>query len=311
MNSPPFFDTKNSLQLFGLNENFNFLSNLYLNNNLPKILLLSGIKGIGKSTLINHFLLSIFDEKNYLKEKFLISSNSKIYNQFQNNIFSNIIYLKGSDFKSIKIDDIRNLKKRINQSSILNKDRFIIFDDIALFNISSLNALLKTIEEPKKNDYFLLINNKAKPLLETIKSRSLEVKIILKEEKRLNIISDLSKLHKLDFILDPKESKLSPGNFIKFNYVFKQNNIDINSDYLSNLSLLLELYKKNKDILFINMAFFLSDLHFRNLSIKNTNNKDSFYNTKKYVFENLNNFILYNINQKSLINAINHKINNG
>ena len=311
MNYPIFFDSKNSLQLFGFEENFNFLSNLYINNKLPKVLLLSGVKGIGKSTLINHFLLSIFDEKNYTKDKYLISPNSKIYNQFQNNILSNIIYLKGLDFKSIKIDDIRNLKNKINQTSILNKDRFIIFDDLELFNVNSLNALLKIIEEPNKNDYFLLINNKSKPLLDTIKSRSLEVKIILKEEKRLSIISDLAKLFKLDFILDPIESKLSPGNFIKFDHVFKQNNIDIKNDYLLNLSLLLDLYKKNKDILFINMVFFLSDFYFRNLNIKDINSKDRLYDTKKYIFQNLNSFILYNINQKSLINAINHKINNG
>ena len=36
---------------------------------------------------------------------------SNFYNQFFNNIFENIIYLSGSNFKNIKIEDIRNLKK--------------------------------------------------------------------------------------------------------------------------------------------------------------------------------------------------------
>ena len=31
--------------------------------------MLTGDKGSGKSTLINHFLFSIFDEKNYNKKK--------------------------------------------------------------------------------------------------------------------------------------------------------------------------------------------------------------------------------------------------
>ena len=31
-----------------------------------------------------------------------------------------------------------------------------------------LNALLKIIEEPSKNNYFILINNKSKPLIETL-----------------------------------------------------------------------------------------------------------------------------------------------
>ena len=60
MINPPFFYPKNSLNLYGLDDNFKFLSNLYENKNLPKVLMFTGSKGIGKSTLINHFLFSIF-----------------------------------------------------------------------------------------------------------------------------------------------------------------------------------------------------------------------------------------------------------
>ena len=67
MNFPLYFDSKNSLNLYGLEKDFNFLSNLYLIKKLPKVLLLSGLKGSGKSTLINHFLFSIFDAANYNK----------------------------------------------------------------------------------------------------------------------------------------------------------------------------------------------------------------------------------------------------
>ena len=63
MDYPKYFNPKNSLRLFGLEQNFNFLSSLYLKNKLPKVLMLSGSKGTGKSTLINHFLFSIFDKK--------------------------------------------------------------------------------------------------------------------------------------------------------------------------------------------------------------------------------------------------------
>ena len=49
--------------------------------------------------------------------------------------------------------------------------RFIIFDDIEKININSINSLLKIIEEPTIKNYFILINNKSKPLLETIRSR--------------------------------------------------------------------------------------------------------------------------------------------
>ena len=125
--------------------------------------MLSGSKGVGKSTLINHLLFSIFDERNYNKTKYALSDSSSLYKKLESGIFQNILHLKGSDFKSLKVDDIRNLKSIILQSTMINKERFIILDDIELFNKNSLNALLKVIEEPNKRNYFFLINNKTKP----------------------------------------------------------------------------------------------------------------------------------------------------
>jgi len=309
MNYPIYFDSKNSQSLFGHQENFNFISNLYFKKNLPKVLMFSGNKGSGKATLINHFLYSIFDVENYNVKKLKSSENSFFLNQFRNNIFPNIIRVSGADFKSIKIDDIRNLKKKFLQSTLSNKDRFIIFDDIELFNNNSLNALLKTIEEPSKKNYFFLINNKSKPMLETIKSRALEIKIILNEGNRLEIIDKLVHSFKLQLILDPETSQLSPGNFIKYNYLCKEYEILPENDFVENLTLLLNLYKKNKDILFINLAFFIADYYFKNLKNKNLLKNDKIFEIKNYIFDNLNNFIVFNINQNSLINAISKKLN--
>ena len=309
MNYPIYFDSKNSQSLFGHQENFNFISNLYFKKKLPKVLMFSGNKGSGKATLINHFLYSIFDVENYNVKKLKSSDNSFFLNQFRNNIFPNIIRVTGADFKSVKIDDIRNLKKKFLQSTFSDKERFIIFDDIELFNNNSLNALLKTIEEPSKKNYFFLINNKSKPLLETIKSRALEIKIILSEGKRLEIIEKLVHSFKLQLILDPETSQLSPGNFIKYNYICEEYGILPKNDFVENLTLLLNLYKKNKDILFINLAFFIADYFFKDIKNKNLFKNDKIFEIKNYVFDNLNNFIVFNINQNSLINAISKKLN--
>ena len=56
MKYPTFFDPKNTLSLFCLQDKLNFLISLYKNSNLPKVLMLSGDKGSGKFTLVNHFL---------------------------------------------------------------------------------------------------------------------------------------------------------------------------------------------------------------------------------------------------------------
>tara|TARA_A100001015_G_scaffold104163_1_gene115589 strand:+ start:1869 stop:2804 length:936 start_codon:yes stop_codon:yes gene_type:complete len=310
MNYPAFFNTRTSLKLFNLKENFSFITHLHSKQNLPKVLMFSGKKGSGKSTLINHFLYSIFDLNNYDKETLSISEKSSFLREFQNNIFPNIIYINGADYKSVEIEEIRNLKKLILQSPISKGDRFIIFDDIELFNHNSLNALLKIIEEPSKKNYFFLINNNGKPLIKTIQSRALEIKIILNEKQRLEIINNLVTLHKLDLILDPKSSQLSPGNFIKFNFLCKEYHILPTKNFVENLTLLLDLYKKKKDILIINLLFYLIDKYLKNLKIKNSLKNDKIFEIKNYIMNSLNNFILYNINQNSLINAINRKLNN-
>lgn len=310
MNYPSFFNPQNSSKLFGMEDNFNFLHNLYLDKKLPKILMFSGEKGIGKFTLINHFLYSIFDSKNYNLNEYLFNESSNILKQLKNNIFSNVIYINGSDFKSVKIEDIRNLKKKILQSTILNKDRFIILDDIDIFNTNSLNALLKIIEEPTKNNYFFLINNKSKVILDTVKSRSIEIKILIKNSQRLEIIKNLINNHNLELTLDPNISKISPGNFIKFNYICKEYDISPSENYIENLSLLLNLYKKNKEKLFINLAYFISDFYLNSENRKNNLKNDKIYEIKNFIFSNLNSFMMYNVNQNSLVNSVNSKLNN-
>ena len=311
MDYPKYFNPKNSLKLFGLEENFNFLSSIYLKDKLPKVLMLSGLKGTGKSTLINHFLFSIFDVQNYNRFKNILSDTSVFYKKFREGIFQNILYVKGSDFKSLKVEDIRNLKFIIQQSSMIDSDRFIVLDDIELFNANSLNALLKIIEEPSKKNYFILINNKTKPILDTIKSRSLDIKIIQNENERVKIIKELIRFYNIDTVLDPEQSKLTPGNFMKFNYAFDEYNISSTDNFTDNLSKLLNLHKKNKDILFIDIIFYLSNFYFKNLKDQDIIKNDKVYELKSFVLDNLNKYLTFNLNQNSLINAINNKLNYG
>ena len=60
---------KEQLNLYGYENYFNIFKNLYEKNNLPNTNLLSGPKGIGKSTFIYHFanfLLSETEDKKSL-----------------------------------------------------------------------------------------------------------------------------------------------------------------------------------------------------------------------------------------------------
>ena len=309
MTFPSYFNAKKSFKLFGLINDFDLLKKLYLANKLPQAIILSGKKGSGKSTLINHFLYYLFDKKNYDESSLELSVASDFHNQFINNIFPNIIYLNGSDYNNNKIEDIRNLKKIIYHTSISDKPRFIIFDDVELFNNNSLNSLLKIIEEPSKKNHFILIDNKSKPLLKTIYSRCLVFKIILNEDKRHNIIESLIKLFNLKVVIDAKESKLTPGSFIKFNYILDENKILLNEDFQKNLEYMLKLYKKEKNIIFIDMILFLTNNYFNYLNKKSIYSKEKIIDYKNFVFENINKFFLYNLNQNSLLSSIKNKMN--
>tara|TARA_X000001036_G_scaffold84662_1_gene76670 strand:+ start:1991 stop:2926 length:936 start_codon:yes stop_codon:yes gene_type:complete len=311
MNIDEYNNPKNSLVLYELEDNLNFLIKLYNSKKFPRVLMVSGKKGIGKFTLINHFLSYIYDKDNYDLKNRIINNQTKFYKQYINDIFTNIIYLSGDNFKNIKIDDIRDLKSTILKTSISTKERFIILDDIELFNNNSLNALLKLIEEPNPNNYFVLINNKTKTLIETISSRSLEIKVLLKNEKRIRIINSLIKKHNIEVFIDFNSSNLTPGNFLLFNKICAENKINFEGDLLENLKILLNLYKKNKSICLINMTLFLTENYFYNIQKKTNRNIEQIINDKIFVISNINKFVMYNLNQNSLINAINNRLSNG
>ena len=311
MNTNEYNDPKNSLVLFGLDSKLDFLIELYNSNRLPKVLMISGKKGVGKFTLINHFLSYIYDKDNYNLKNRTINNQTQFYKQNLNNIFSNIVYLSGNNFKNVKIEDIRDLKSTILKTTISKKERFIILDDIELFNINSLNALLKIIEEPSSNNYFVLINSKTKPLIETIYSRSLEIKILLSNETRIKIIESLIKKINLEVFIDFNSSNLTPGNFLSFNKIFEENKINTGEKFLKNLEILLNLYKKTKNIDLINIILFLTDYYFYSLQEKKIDNIERIIENKSFVINNINKFISYNLNQSSLINAINNKLSNG
>ena len=69
------FSPLNSLKLFGLKEHFYNFVKLHKNQKLPKIILLTGEKGIGKFTLIFHFInyvLSLNSKHSYDCDDLLI-----------------------------------------------------------------------------------------------------------------------------------------------------------------------------------------------------------------------------------------------
>ena len=298
------FNPKKTTRLFGLENEFNFLKKMISSDKFPKTLMLTGNRGVGKSTMISHLMHYYFNKKTYNENENIFSNESFFLNQFIENLFPNILYLNGSDYRSVRIDDIRKIINDLNKSPIKKDKRFIILDDIDSFNINSLNALLKIIEDPGKNNFFILINNKSNKLLNTIKSRSIEIKIMINNKDRLSISTSLLKYFNQVRIFDENLVLSTPGNFLKFNYIFSNNSLDINEKFLVNFSNILRIYKKEKDIFYKEMLLFFVEYNFQKLRLQGMLNNKKFIEKKLMILQNINDFFLYNLNQNTLLSNL-------
>ena len=71
----------------------------------------------------------------------------------------------------IKVEAIRDLLESLSLAT-LGAARIVIIDPAYLMNEQAANALLKTLEEPSENLFFILIANDPQQLLSTIRSRT-------------------------------------------------------------------------------------------------------------------------------------------
>ena len=75
------------------------------------------------------------------------------------------------DASEIKIAQIREAMRMLDFRPLEGRNKVFIIDPANLMNASSANALLKGLEEPPDNSYFVLITNSLHSLLATIRSR--------------------------------------------------------------------------------------------------------------------------------------------
>ena len=256
------FNPINSTVLYGYKDYFHDLSKLYESRNFPKILLLTGEKGMGKFTFSFHLVNFFFNKGQYDSKNLTININSNFYKKILLNINENYNYFGRRDNKKVNVDEIRQIKKNFNTTSLNGLDRFTILDDVDLLNSNSANALLKIIEEPSNLNYFILINNKKKKILDTLRSRSLEVKIFHKDEDKVNIAKNLSK--KFNVNLDPYYKyihKITPGYMIRICSCLNSLGIEVEHELYNSAETLLDKFKKEKNEIYIESIKFLLDLN--------------------------------------------------
>ena len=210
---------KNQLRLFGFDDYFNFFVKLYKKKELPNSILLSGPKGLGKSTFAYHIincLLSKSEERKYSIKDFIIDEANLSYKLLSANTHPNFFLIENNLLeKDIKIEQIRNLLKFLNKSTYIRNLKVIMIDNAENLNLNSSNALLKAIEEPQNNTFFFLINNSASKILDTVKSRCTEFKFAFTTSQKKNIFANIITQYKSEFEINEDNKRMYRNSVTK------------------------------------------------------------------------------------------------
>ena len=172
--------------------------------------------------------------------------------------------------------------------------------------------MLKVIEEPNENIFFILINNSEKNILPTLKSRCLTFKINFTFNESIAVSNQILGENIFDLINhDLINYYNAPGEFVNLINLSNEKNIDLKNCTLINfLNLLIDngYYKKNKiiKILLINLIelFFLKEYKLS----KTKNSLLDFYHSFIIKISNTESF---NLDEESLFLEFKSKLLNG
>ena len=144
-------------------------------NNLSHAYLLSGIEGIGLTEFANQMANDLL-----CKNQGLSACNNCIScNLFSRNSHPDLFYISvPEDKKEISVDQIRELNKKLFETSHQSGFKVALIERAEKLNISSFNALLKTLEEPPANTVLILTTNEKNRLPATILSRCRKIDFV-------------------------------------------------------------------------------------------------------------------------------------
>ena len=136
---------------------------------LPHALIIGGVPGIGKLTFAKRLAAALLCQKlingnacNQCKSCQLLAANSHPdYKLMQ----------PEEAGKAILVDQVRNIQHAMATTAQQGGARVVIINGASDLNLNAANALLKQLEEPGDNSYFLLLHQWPKAVLPTVRSR--------------------------------------------------------------------------------------------------------------------------------------------
>lgn len=155
--------------IIGNKQNKEILNQIINNNNVAHSYMFIGKDSIGKMIFAKKFAKAILCE-----DTIKPCNNCKSCIEFDtsNNPDFTIIEPDGN---AIKIDQIRELVKKVYEKPIVSNKKVYIINDSNLMTKEAQNSLLKTLEEPPEYVTIILIASNENLFLPTIKSRCTKI----------------------------------------------------------------------------------------------------------------------------------------
>lgn len=256
-----------------MNTNFaSVKSNIIHAYNIQKLhhaILLYGQRGSGKFDFAKNLVMEILECKNDFHPDLMIVE-------------------KEEGKRDISVEKIRKISEFLNQTSAISKSKFIIINTANDLNKSSSNAILKMLEEPHPNNFFILIASSLQTILPTIRSRCNIIKMpeISKQKFMEEIINNPSiSAANWQFLSEICDNSLSVAvnNGADLSHLYETFLFSASSKKISD-DLIKKLSDKNFSFEIFQRIF---EFFFSRLFKFSSNSLDEFFFNEKEVFTNI------------------------
>ena len=157
---------KNFKELIGQNIMVETITNSIKLGKLPNAYLLTGIRGVGKTTTARLIARALNCEKNFLKEE---NCDCNHCSEITNSKHLDVLEIDAAS--KTGIDDVRELIDSSKYNPTSAKYKIIILDEVHMLSKQAFNGLLKTLEEPPPHLKFIFATTEVKKIPVTIISR--------------------------------------------------------------------------------------------------------------------------------------------